>query len=147
MLGQQRWGGYAVPPDKLAGAAPAASAREADPASQCGACRYYGSIVDLYVVLYGTDMTVTNYTDARANLAALMDRATEDREDVRITRRGKPDVVLIAADELERLREEVYLFRSPANAARLAEALEDSAAGRNMEPLTLEEVRRELLGG
>ena len=33
-----------------------------------------------------------------------------------------------------------YLFRSPANAERLLEALEDSRAGRNMIPLSIEEL-------
>ncbi|MGH2352961.1 MAG: type II toxin-antitoxin system Phd/YefM family antitoxin, partial [Chloroflexota bacterium] len=74
-------------------------------------------------------MIVTSYSDARANLATLMDRATQDAEEVRITRRGKPDVVLIAADELEGLRETAYLLRSPANAERLVAAIEQARRG------------------
>ena len=41
----------------------------------------------------------TTYTDSRARLASLMSRAVEDRETVIITRRGKPEVALIAAEE------------------------------------------------
>ncbi len=47
----------------------------------------------------------TTYTAARARLASLIDRATDDRETVIITRRGKPSVALIAADELSNLLE------------------------------------------
>jgi prevent-host-death family protein len=49
----------------------------------------------------GSAVIVTSYSEARGNLAFLMDRAVEDAEELHITRRGKPDVVLIAADELE----------------------------------------------
>ena len=57
----------------------------------------------------------TTYTAARANLAKLLDSATEDREIVLIRRRGGEDVALIAADELEGLLETAHLLRSPAN--------------------------------
>lgn len=74
-------------------------------------------------------MVVTSYSQARANLASLMDRVAQDADEVRITRRGKPDVVLIAAAELEGLRETAYLLRSPANAERLLGALERARQG------------------
>ena len=51
-------------------------------------------------------MTVyTSYTQARENLAALLDRVTKDREIVIIERRGHEEVALIAADELSSLLE------------------------------------------
>ena len=65
----------------------------------------------------------TSYTEARASLASLCDRVTEDRETVIITRRGAQDVALIAADELAGLVETAHLLRSPKNAARLLTAL------------------------
>jgi antitoxin YefM len=74
-------------------------------------------------------VVVTNYSDARANLAALMDKATDDAEEIRITRRGKRDVVLIAAEALEGLKETAYLLRSPANAERLLAAIEGARRG------------------
>ena len=67
-------------------------------------------------------MVVTNYSDARAHLASLLDKATSDPEPIRITRRGKPDVVLMAADEWERWQETIYLLRSPTNAITLTSA-------------------------
>jgi antitoxin YefM len=47
----------------------------------------------------------TTYTHARANLAALCDEVTANREVVIIHRRGAGDVALIAADELSGLLE------------------------------------------
>jgi len=44
-------------------------------------------------------MTIqTTYTQARANLAALFDAVSEDREIVIVQRRGAEDVAVIAAD-------------------------------------------------
>jgi antitoxin YefM len=71
----------------------------------------------------------TTYSEAREHLAAYMDRATEDREKVIIRRRGRPDVALIAADELASLEETAYLLRSPENARRLFEGLGQAVRG------------------
>ena len=54
----------------------------------------------------------TTYTHARANLAALCDEVTANREVV-IIRRGAGDVALIAAEELGGLLETAHLLRSP----------------------------------
>ena len=85
----------------------------------------------------------TTYTEARANLARLCDRVTNDRETVIITRRGAADVALIAADELASLEETAHLLRSPRNAARLLTALND-ALHRTGYPQTIEALRQEL---
>lgn len=74
-------------------------------------------------------MIERTYTQARAELASLMDRATEDREIVIIERRGRENVALIAADELRSLQETAHLLRSPANARRLLTALQRALDG------------------
>lgn len=66
----------------------------------------------------------TTYTKARENLASLLDRVVDDREIIIIERRNKPNVALIAEDELTSLKETAYLLRSPQNAARLLNALQ-----------------------
>ncbi|HEY8884332.1 MAG TPA: type II toxin-antitoxin system prevent-host-death family antitoxin [Chloroflexota bacterium] len=83
------------------------------------------------------------YTEARANLAQLWDRVVEDREIVRLRRRGRRDVALIAADELDSLLDTAYLLRSPRNAARLYAALQHALEGVG-EVKTVSELRREL---
>jgi antitoxin YefM len=69
-------------------------------------------------------MTIeTTYSQARAELASLMSRITDDREVVIVTRRDHAPVAMIAADELASLLETAHLLRSPANAKRLLESL------------------------
>jgi antitoxin YefM len=87
-------------------------------------------------------VTRTTYTDARANLARLLDEVISDRETVIITRRGAADVALIAADELASLQETAHLLRSPKNALRLLTALH-RAIERTEQPQTLDELRRD----
>ncbi len=69
------------------------------------------------------------YTEARANLAKLWDEAIDNREPIVIRRRGKENVVIIAADELAGLVETAHLLRSPHNAERLLTALARSRTG------------------
>ena len=71
----------------------------------------------------------TTYSQARAGLASLMNRVTEDREVVVVRRRNHPPVAMIAADELVSLVETAHLLRSPANAERLLAALSRSRRG------------------
>ncbi|HEX5505057.1 MAG TPA: type II toxin-antitoxin system prevent-host-death family antitoxin [Thermomicrobiales bacterium] len=84
--------------------------------------------------------TTLSYSEAREHLAELWDRAVAEREPIRLTRRGVPPVVLIAADEYDALAETAHLLRSPANAARLLAALARARAG-DGDPLPLADLR------
>jgi antitoxin YefM len=86
-----------------------------------------------------------SYSEARQHLADLWDRALEERQAIRLTRRGSGAVVLLAADEYEGLLETAHLLRSPDNAARLLSALQ-RARKDEVEPQTLDELRTELQG-
>lgn len=88
-------------------------------------------------------LTQTTYTHARANLASLWDKVILNREVVIIKRRGAEDVALIAADELEGLRETAHLLRSPQNAERLLSALA-RAQRKEGTPQTIAELKREV---
>lgn len=95
-------------------------------------------------VQIGKEMTIhTTYTQARAQLAKLMDRVSHDRDVVVIRRRGAEDVALISAAELSSLAETAYLLRSPKNAERLLAAL-GRALKNEGRPLTLEELHKEV---
>ena len=83
-----------------------------------------------------------SYSEARNNLASLMDQVTDDCEVVVIKRRGRSPVAMIDADELASLMETEYLFRSPKNAARLNKAIEQTMAGKG-EKISIEELRKE----
>lgn len=72
-------------------------------------------------------MRIVSYTNARNNLAKTIDSVVADCAPVAITRqRGEP-VVMIPLAEYESLLETDYLLRSPANARRLAQSLEQLA--------------------
>jgi antitoxin YefM len=88
-------------------------------------------------------LSQTTLPNARANLSALLDQVTENREIVIISRRGSEDVALVAASELESLMETAYLLRSPKNVRRLMAAL-NRAQGRKLAPQTVEELRQEM---
>ncbi len=89
-------------------------------------------------------MTIqTTYSQARANLASLLDQVTSDREIVIIRRRNGEDVALVAADELSGLLETAHLLRSPANARRLLAALA-RVPEQAIPPETIADLRREM---
>ncbi|MBP9664931.1 MAG: type II toxin-antitoxin system prevent-host-death family antitoxin [Pyrinomonadaceae bacterium] len=83
-----------------------------------------------------------SYSEARNNLASLLDRVTGDREVVVINRRGREKVAMISADELSSVLESLYLLRSPKNAERLMKAIKRAEAG-TTKPSTIDELRKE----
>lgn len=85
----------------------------------------------------------TTYTQARANLASLLDRVIDDKQVIVIKRRNNRNVALIAEEELSSLLETIYLLQSPKNATRLLTALERSKAG-TTESMTIDELCEEL---
>lgn len=85
----------------------------------------------------------TTYTEARNNLASLLDQVVDDKEVIVIKRRDRPNVALIAEEELSSLLETAYLLRSPKNAARLLSALERAKA-RTTEPMSVDQLCQEL---
>lgn len=75
-------------------------------------------------------MKSVNYTEARRNLATLLNAVTDDQEPAVIHRAGHDPVVVIPLTEYETLTETEYLLRSPDNADALREAIADLDAGR-----------------
>ena len=79
-------------------------------------------------------MRTTSYSDLRKNLAATLDRVTEDHEPVVIARDiGKPAAVLISLEDFASYEETSYLLQSPRNAERLRAAIQELDAGRGKE--------------
>ena len=84
----------------------------------------------LYLNTYNALMRTTSYSELRKNLASALDKVVEDREPVIITRdRGKPAAVLMSLEEFTSWEETLHLMRSPANAARLKEAVDELDTG------------------
>jgi antitoxin YefM len=69
------------------------------------------------------------YTDARNNLAKTMDKVNDDHAPVIITRQNGRPVVLMSLEDFESWQETDYLLRSPANAQRLLESINQDRGG------------------
>ena len=107
-----------------------------------------------YMYLYLMLSKQTNYTNLRQNLASILDESISDvfdqlrnRSVIIVTRQGKEDVAILAADELSNMLETLHLFRSPANAQKLLAAMERADAIANKAEVkseTLAELCQEL---
>ena len=75
-------------------------------------------------------MKAMTYTAARENLASTMQRVCEDHAPVVITRRRDQSVVMMALDDYEAIEETAYLLRSPRNARRLRDAVDQLRKGK-----------------
>jgi antitoxin YefM len=76
-------------------------------------------------------MRTTSYSELRRNLAAMLDRVTEDRAPVLITRdKGKPAAVLMSLEDFASYEETRHLLHSPRNAERLLDAVAELDAGK-----------------
>jgi antitoxin YefM len=75
-------------------------------------------------------MKAITYTEARETLSDTMNRVCEDHNPVVITKRRNKSVVMMALDDYEALVETSYLLRSPRNAQRLLESIQQLEEGR-----------------
>ncbi|MGH8172852.1 MAG: type II toxin-antitoxin system Phd/YefM family antitoxin [Rhodanobacteraceae bacterium] len=75
-------------------------------------------------------MRTVNFSDARSNLKAVLDRVVDDADVTIITRRDADDVVLMSLSEWNSWKETEYLLASPANARHLMASLAELNAGR-----------------
>ncbi|MEZ5769517.1 MAG: type II toxin-antitoxin system prevent-host-death family antitoxin [Paracoccaceae bacterium] len=74
-------------------------------------------------------MTVMTFSDARANLREVMDRAIFDQEEVTVTRRKGEAVVVISEANWSAIRETLHLLSTPNNTAALRRSIAELDAG------------------
>ena len=74
-------------------------------------------------------LDAVNYSEARKNLASLMESVCDDSDVIVITRRKSRPVVMMSLDEYNSIQETGYLLRNPANAERLLESIADMRKG------------------
>lgn len=74
-------------------------------------------------------MDIINYSDARKNFSATMDKVCEDRIPIAITRRNGKPVVMLSLEEYNAWEETQYLLRSVNNRKRLLNAMADIETG------------------
>ena len=74
-------------------------------------------------------MRVINFSDARGRFKSVIDQVIEDADYTVIARRDAPDAVVMSLDSFNGLMETVHLLKSPANAAHLAQSIEQYRKG------------------
>ena len=74
-------------------------------------------------------LDAVNYSEARKNLAALMESICDGSNAVVITRRKARPVVMMSLDEYNSIQETGYLLRNPVNAERLLQSIDDMRRG------------------
>lgn len=75
-------------------------------------------------------MEAINYSEFRKNMAKTIDRVNEDHAPILITRQNGKPAVLVSLEDYNALDETAYLIASPANKARLEQAVSDIKAGK-----------------
>ncbi len=76
-----------------------------------------------------TKVETVNFTEARNNLKAVLDRTEENADYTLIKRRDAADVVVMSLDAFNSLMETVHLLKSPANAAHLSRSIDQYRSG------------------
>jgi prevent-host-death family protein len=82
---------------------------------------------------------IVPFTEARANLTALLDDLEKRHEHVLITRNGRPSAVMLSADEYESLEETLEILQDKELLEALRKSEDDVRAGRLT---SLEDLRR-----
>lgn len=75
-------------------------------------------------------MRVINFSVARNNLKQLIDDVVDDADFAVIARRDAPDAVVMSLDTFNSMMETVHLLKTPANAAHLAESVQQYRQGK-----------------
>ncbi len=84
---------------------------------------------------------LTTYTDLRAHLKAYCSEVAESGEPLIIQRRRGANVALVSLEELAGLEETAHLLRSPENARRLLDSVEEVRSGGGL-ALSVDELRK-----
>ncbi len=75
-------------------------------------------------------MDVFTYSDARANLRAVMDRVVDDCTQVVVTRQKGEPVVMVSLSDWNAMAETMHLLSTPVNAERLRGSIRQLDAGK-----------------
>ncbi|MEZ5452715.1 MAG: type II toxin-antitoxin system prevent-host-death family antitoxin [Thiothrix sp.] len=77
-------------------------------------------------------MQAVTYSEARNNLATMLDRAVDDHETIIITRKHGRNAVLMSLEDFNAWKETEHLLKSPNNAKRLLQSLENARKGQSL---------------
>lgn len=80
-------------------------------------------------------MDITTYTNFRQNLKTFLDKVFDTHEPLIVTRTHGEDVVVMSKKDYASIMETFYLLRSPKNAQRIFESLDDLDHGKGYEKI------------
>ena len=83
-------------------------------------------------------MDTITYTRARANLAQTIDSVCDNHEAVIITKKNNRSVVMLSLEDFQAMEETSYLLRSPNNARRLLDSINELDDGGGAEKELME---------
>ncbi|WPJ96047.1 type II toxin-antitoxin system prevent-host-death family antitoxin [Coraliomargarita algicola] len=78
-------------------------------------------------------MNAITYSSARENLARTITEVCRNHDPVIITKKGTDSVVMMSLEDYESMKETTYLLRSPKNARRLLESIQQLEEGKGKE--------------
>ena len=84
---------------------------------------------------------VTTYSEARQNLAELLDRVVNDNEPVIVARKKRGSVVLVSLAEWNSIQETLHVISTRANARALMDAMDQADRGEFAKEMTMAELR------
>lgn len=84
-------------------------------------------------------MEIATYTAFRQNLKSFLDKVLTNHTPLFVTRNNGEDVVVLSKADYESMQETFYLLKSPANAKRLLDSLEEYKKGLGQEKNLIEE--------
>ncbi len=79
------------------------------------------------------NMNAITYSSARENLAHTITEVCRNHDPVIITKKGIDSVVMMSLEDYESMKETTYLLRSPKNARRLLESIQQLEEGKGTE--------------
>jgi antitoxin YefM len=83
-------------------------------------------------------MNAITYSSARENLARTITEVCRNHDPVIITKKGIESVVMMSLEDYESMKETTYLLRSPKNARRLLESIQQLEEGKGKERVLAE---------
>lgn len=84
-------------------------------------------------------MEITTYTAFRKHLKSFLDKVLASHSPLFVTRTNGEDVVVISKADYDSMQETFYLLKSPKNATRLLESIEEYKSGKGQERTLIEE--------
>ena len=76
---------------------------------------------------------IVNYSTAREQFAKILDKVAGDHVPCIVTRKDKPESVILSREDYDGMMETLYLLSSPANVSRLVESIAELEQGRGQQ--------------